>query len=406
MKRVPALVAAVVATLAILCAASFRATPYNNYVLLADAFRHGRVWIDWPGAYIDALAYAGRYYVIEAPLPALLLLPAVLARGTAVNQSWLAALLGGVATFAGSEIARNLGVRVRTAAVLCGFLLLGTDLFWCATFGDVWFIAHVSAVAFTLLALLELLGRRRGWVVAVFAICALESRFTMAVAVPVYAAMLAFGTGLDPQRDRDARASRRSLLAFACVGLLGAALWVWYNELRWGVPYDIGYTAWYHADQAGLPDGSPFRTMYLPMQLASFFVQYPGVQPVFPFLVPSIAGGRTDVDVARARARLPRALAAPPRDRHVAGRARVRRAEFSLLRQRLRAVWDASRARLRTVFVRARGARRPTRVWAVWPGARDLFDAGRRVGHMVLARLSSVIKVAAGGISHCARRAF
>jgi hypothetical protein len=290
MRRLPAIVAGILATLAILVAAGFAVTPYDNFVLLADAFRHGRVWIDWPGPYIDALPYNGRYYVIEAPMPALLLFPAVLVRGTAVSQSLLSALLGGVATFAGWEIARRLGVPSRTTAILCLFLLLGTDVFWCATFGDVWFIAHVAAVAFTLLVLREFLGRRRGWLVALFAVCALESRFTMAVALPVYGAMLWFGTGLDPQRDRDSSASRRSLLQFACVLVPAAALWVWYNELRWHVPYDIGYTAWYHEDQVGLPDGSPFRLMYLPMQLRSFFVQYPDLRATFPFLIPSIAG--------------------------------------------------------------------------------------------------------------------
>jgi len=52
-----------------------RNSPYNGYVLLAQAFLHGRIAIDWPGAWIDALPYAGRYWVIEAPLPAVLLLP-------------------------------------------------------------------------------------------------------------------------------------------------------------------------------------------------------------------------------------------------------------------------------------------------------------------------------------------
>ncbi|MBD5655982.1 MAG: hypothetical protein IAI50_12495, partial [Candidatus Eremiobacteraeota bacterium] len=290
MKWFAAVAAGAFVTFAILCAAGFHATPYDNYVLLADAFRHGRVWIDWPGSYIDALPYAGRYYVIEAPLPALLLLPAVLVRGTAVSQSLLAALLGGLATFAGYEIARVLGVARRTTLLLCAFLLLGTDLFWCATFGDVWFVAHVAAVAFTLLAILELLGKRRGLLVALFAVCALESRFTMVLALPVYAGMLWFGTGLDPERDRNARASRQSLIAFAFVIAAAVPLWVWYNELRWGLPYDIGYTAWYHQDQAGEPSGSPFRLAYLPMQLTSFFVQYPDFRPVFPFLIPSIAG--------------------------------------------------------------------------------------------------------------------
>jgi hypothetical protein len=50
------LLAGGVAFVALAVANRLHPTPYNNYVLLADAFVHGHVWIDWPGAYIDALA--------------------------------------------------------------------------------------------------------------------------------------------------------------------------------------------------------------------------------------------------------------------------------------------------------------------------------------------------------------
>ena len=52
-------------------------TEANNYVYLAQAFLQGHTWIHWPGLRIDALLWHGRYYVIEAPVPALLLLPFV-----------------------------------------------------------------------------------------------------------------------------------------------------------------------------------------------------------------------------------------------------------------------------------------------------------------------------------------
>lgn len=288
MNRFGGALAALAAFFAICAAAGFRATPYDNFVLLADAFRHGHVWIDWPGAYIDALRYRGRYYVIEAPLPAVLLLPAVMLRGTAVNQSLLAAALGGVATFAGYEICRKVGLGVRARLVSCGFLLLGTDLFWCATFGDVWFIAHVASAAFTLLALSELLGRRRGWLVAFLGACAVEARFAMLLALPVYAALLAFGDGgaVEPR----VAASRRTLAAFALALVPFAVLWVAYNEARWGVPYDLGYTAWYHQDSAGNPSGSPFRLQYFTYQLQSFFLAGPEWRAVYPYLVPSFGG--------------------------------------------------------------------------------------------------------------------
>jgi hypothetical protein len=283
MSRYGGVVAALVTFVALALVAGPHPTPYDNFVLLADAFAHGRVWIDWPGPYIDALPYDGRYYVIEAPMPALLLLPFVKLFGTGVNQTLLAEALAAVAVYAGWEIAETLGVPPRTRALLCGFLLLGTDLFWCAMLGDVWFIAHVASVAFTLLALRELVGERRGWLVALFAACAVESRFALVMALPVYAAMLAFGRGSTAE-------CRRTLRAFALTLVPFAVWWVAYNELRWGLPYDIGYTAWYHQDTAGMPTGSPFRLMYLGYQLQSFFVQAPDRIASFPYLVPSYSG--------------------------------------------------------------------------------------------------------------------
>ncbi len=257
----------------------FRSTPYNNYVLLADAFLHGHAWITWPGAYIDALGYNGQHYVIEAPLPAVLLLPYVAIAGTAANQTLLAVVLAGVAIGAAWELGERLGATPAANAWICAFLLAGTDLAWCAMLGDVWFVAHVAAVCFTMLALVELCGKRRGWLVALWAVCAAESRFTMALAIPVYAAML-----LQDERSRGA------LYGFAGVLAAAAVLWIRYNLVRWGTVADAGYTTWYHQDQAGMPSGSPFRLIYLPYELWSFFVQHPQFTSAFPWVRPSFSG--------------------------------------------------------------------------------------------------------------------
>ena len=262
-----------------LAAGHFRSTPYNNYVLLAQAFLAGHAWIVWPGSYIDALAYNGQHYVIEGPLPALLLLPWVALTGSA-NQTALAALLAGIAVTAAFSLCEKLGLNRSATIWLCVFLLLGTSLLWCAMLGDVWFIAHVCAMCFTMLALNELFGKRRFWLIVLFAVCAAESRFTMILALPVYAALL----WIWGERRAPAWSAGGAVLAAA------AALWTWYNYARWGLPYDIGYTQWYHQDQVGMPTGSPFQLRYLTYQLSSFFVQAPAFAAQFPYIVPSYSG--------------------------------------------------------------------------------------------------------------------
>jgi hypothetical protein len=283
-ERAPLLRAAGAGALACLVAAAFahgRATPYDGYVLLAQAFVHGRVAIDWPGPWIDALRYNGSYYIIEAPLPAVLLLPWVAAFGGA-NQTVLALVLCGLAVGACWRTCEQLGVRHGPTAWICAFLFAGTQLAWCAMLGDVWFVAHVSAVACAFLALAEVTGRRRGSLVALALVGAAFSRFSLVLAIPVFAWLVL--------RERAPEERRRAAIGFAAVVALGAVLWVAYNQARWGVWYDIGYTEWFHQDSAGSPVGSPFRLRYLPYQLWSFFVQGPAFQATWPFVVPTYSG--------------------------------------------------------------------------------------------------------------------
>jgi hypothetical protein len=257
-----------------------RATPYDNYTLLAQALLEGHVWIHWPGPYIDALRYNGLYYVIEAPLPALLMLPLVAIGIT--DQTLLSIVMTGVTLGAAWELGERYGLGAAANAWICGLLLFGTDLLWCGMFGDVWFLAHVCALCFTLLALVELAGKRRAWLVMLWAACAFESRFSLVLAVPVYAYLLSSEA---PVRDRI-----RCAGSMLCVLVPIAVLWALYNHARWGTWSDIGYTAWYHQDPAGSPAGSPFRLGYLPYQLWSFFVQMPALTSSYPWLVPSLSG--------------------------------------------------------------------------------------------------------------------
>lgn len=287
MKIRHSFLAAIVAFVLTVALTHMRSTPYNNDILLADALLHGHVWINWPGPAIDALQYRGLYYVIEGPLPALLALPFVAVWGTAANQTLLAVLLCAAAVGAAWELCERYGLDEYKAFWLCAFLWAGTDLAWCAMLGDVWFIAHVSAVCFTLLALVELAGKRRAAVVAIWAACAFESRFTMVLALPVYLYILVAA----PEGSATVMPRWRSqVLGYFAVLIPVAGLWVAYNLARWGTWSDIGYAAWYHQDPVGMSTGSPFQLQYLAFELQSFFVQLPTRLAQFPWWKPEYSG--------------------------------------------------------------------------------------------------------------------
>ena len=122
---------------------------------------------------------------------------------------------------------------------------------WCSELGDVWFIAHVVAVACTFVALWELTGRRRGWLVGLMAFCAFESRAVMLLAVPLYVYLLWFDDLMRvcPIGSPDAYAGARTRIA-GLAGVLAAGAFVYgvYNFAKWGAPYDAGYGLYFHRE--------------------------------------------------------------------------------------------------------------------------------------------------------------
>lgn len=265
-----------------LLASHLRSTNFNNYVRLADAILHGHLWIDWPGRWLDAVEYNGQHYGIDGPFPVVLLLPVVILFGTDANQTMVAIGVAAFALYLAWRLLLALGVARTPRLFLLLFLFAGTDVWWCAELGDVWFLAHLCAVAATLGALIELTGKRRGWLVALLAIAAAESRNTLVLALPLYAYLLASGdlraAAAEARGEpvpQDAYDVRRSMRAFGGVLALGVAGWVAYNEAMWGTVLDIGHTLYFHQDSWGQKEGSPFQLIYLPYQLYSFFVQGP-----------------------------------------------------------------------------------------------------------------------------------
>jgi hypothetical protein len=150
--------------------------------------------------------------------------------------------------------------------------------------GDVWFIAQTASVAFTLLALCELAGKRRGWLVSLWLGLAIGSRFTLVMAVPVVLWWVWDGFLNRERRPRALLSAVLTLIPFALA-------WVTYNELRWHVPWDAGHTVFYHQDPyMGSPTGSPFGLGNVEMQLISFFGLLPELQSVPPYVVPMQVG--------------------------------------------------------------------------------------------------------------------
>ncbi len=268
-----------------LISTGFRDTTYNNHVLLAYAWLHGHIWIDGPVAGIDALLYQGHYYIIEGPLPAVMLLPFVAIFGLDTNQVMLAAVCAAVAVAASDVLFGRMGMEPRLRNWLVAFVGFGTVLWWCTAFAAVWMLAHVIAVMFAFLILAECYGKRRPALVGFLISCMSLTRFPMILSAIPISYWLFAGEGTEGAQPRG-KGTWAFVLGIAPLLVLYAA----YNYARWHTLGDIGYTLWYHQDQVGEPTGPPFKLHYVPFNVYSFVFYPPVFIEVFPWLKPTSFG--------------------------------------------------------------------------------------------------------------------
>jgi hypothetical protein len=145
---------------------------YNHFVWLADAFLHGRFAIDYPvsdGPYVNAYfndvmpvpGQPGLGWVPFPPLPAVLLLPAVAIFGLATDAALVAVILGAINVGLAWRLVSRLTGRHSVAVLATVFFGFGTVHWYAAQLGSTWFLAHVSAVTFLLLAVTLALDAER-----------------------------------------------------------------------------------------------------------------------------------------------------------------------------------------------------------------------------------------------------
>jgi hypothetical protein len=177
-------------TMAIALFGHLKAPQYFGYTLLGSTWLHGHLTMHGPVGDYGAPPYGSAHYWFEGPLPALFMMPLLLLGGIWGNQSILATILAGLVMGTAWKLAWDMGLSAPARAWLCAFLFLGTDVFWGAMRADTLHIAYLCSLLFTLLVLLEVWGKRRGWLVAIYAGCAMQSHLGSGLAVPIYAAML------------------------------------------------------------------------------------------------------------------------------------------------------------------------------------------------------------------------
>ncbi len=261
----------------------------GDFFYLADAFLHGRTYLDFRPGPNDVIIAGDRFYVPFAPFPAIVLMPVVAILGAVTAdqvESGINALLAAAGVGLCWMLLGRLGVaRLRDRLALTILFGFSTQILWITTRGGVWHTGQLIATILTLACLIEVWGSQRAWLIGLLAGAAFLTRAPLAFAIPFYASLL----------DRPS-SMRRSLpwrsWAWLVVGVLPSlAFFFLYNQVRFGSPLESGYAlatlpGWLEAQRRqGL-----FALAHVSMNLDYLLVHLPRLIPDFPFFKPDGLG--------------------------------------------------------------------------------------------------------------------
>lgn len=214
-----------------------------DFFYLADAFLHGRYWLDRPFGPWDNVIVGDRVYVPFAPFPAIALTPLVALIGPITADRWeqvidsaIAAIDVGLCWW----LMGRLGVRTVVERIWLVLLLgFSTQILWVTTRGGVWHTGHLIAMLLTLAGLIETFGRRRPWLLGALVGAAFLTRAPLALAAPFFAWVVADRVGF--RSGFPVSWPWRSWLAYAIALFPAVVFALWYNALRFGSPLESGY---------------------------------------------------------------------------------------------------------------------------------------------------------------------
>jgi len=246
--------------------------PQPHYLLQADAFLHGRLDINpnIPGM-IDVALFDGRAYVVFPPGPALVLLPLVAIFGVGhTNAILFGLLLASLTILTAYRLLSRMGVGGSTRVWYLAAFALGTG-FWFAVLrsSQVWYLAHVVAVLFMMLALSEALGGGRPLLAGSYLGMALLSRQLAIFLIPLITVLF-----WERARSSGNQIWRVLFRLSAPIVLAGAGMLA-FNWARFGSVLDSGYG---HIQLSGflaqrVAEFGLFSLHYLPFNLMYMFIQ-------------------------------------------------------------------------------------------------------------------------------------
>lgn len=159
-------------------------TPYNYFTRLSESFLIGKLYITENPPWLNELIpINGRYYVVYPPMPAIVLMPYVFLFGEDSSQTRLSIILGAINAVLVYLLFKRLNFSTKLSLLITFFFAFGTNHWYLASVGSSWFIAHIIALFFLLLALLEVFGKQRLLLISLLLGASFWSRTTVIFSV-------------------------------------------------------------------------------------------------------------------------------------------------------------------------------------------------------------------------------
>jgi hypothetical protein len=176
-------------------------------------------------------------------------------------------------------------MKLSTRIWLTTFFAFGTIMWYETINGGSWQVSMLVAVLMTLLALNEVFGNARPWLVGLFAAGAFLSRYDLLLTWPFYFLLVVY---------RRPTVRWTSALPICYGFALAAIIYIAFNEARWGTLTDQGLWR-YDPANGNLPLTTPptlFAWRYFPGNFFTLFYMAPRLDATFPYIHP-LPGGQS-----------------------------------------------------------------------------------------------------------------
>lgn len=253
---------------------------YNHHVYIANAFLHNTFEIkNSPLWHNDVAIVDGKVFGIYGLTGAVLLMPLVAIFGLSAPEGFLNIIIASLGVVLLWRILKKCGYYSTFRVWITAFFAFGTLQFFSAAHDQTWWYAYIVASFFILLAIDEIVGKKRLFFVGLFIGLAYGSRVESIFAFVFILSCLSFP-----------KVSLKNLALLFIGFSIPFGFISFYNFTRFGSIFDSGYANFVNRDPSSVIPYGLFSINYLPNNFNVYFLKGPEIQPGFPYFKPPWIG--------------------------------------------------------------------------------------------------------------------